>query len=151
LLAVALVGLMRCPEERRPELKAVAMQRVATAAVNEYRKGLLMECLEAYLPLEEPHLAVFFALLQTPQYQEARQMAQTTLERGREEGVEIGQRALVRRLLEKRFGPLSPAVVQRLAALPLDRLLELGDALLDPSLTLKTLGLEEQPPSGNAT
>jgi hypothetical protein len=65
-------------------------------------------------------------------------MAMTTYEKGQLEG----QRLLLRRLLEKRFGPLSAKASGRLAAMTADRLLQLSDALLSAK-SLKELGLVE--------
>jgi len=160
-LGVALSVLMRIPEERKAELKAEAMQRLATSPENEWRRYLLCECVEAYLPLEGPQLAEFEGLLQTEPYKEAmkmavtsfekgmekgvekgRQMAETSFEKGMEKGMEKGQRALLRRWLERRFSPLSEEVLQRLDSWPSERLPELGDAVLTAS-SLQELGLED--------
>jgi hypothetical protein len=143
LLGVALSVLMRIDEEQAAWLKARAMQRVATADLTPYRRYLLMECIEAYLPLEGPHLEQFRQLLLTEDFKEARMLAKTSFELGREE-VLTAMRALVRRLLAKRFGPLSDAVSQRLEAVPGDRLKELALALLDAA-SLTELGLEGSP------
>jgi hypothetical protein len=148
LLAIALVGLMRSPLQRRAELKAEAMQRVATAGVTEYRRHLLLECVDAYLPLEEPHLAAFQELLRTPKYREADKMVQTTFERGVEQGIELGHRALLRRLLEKRFGPLTEAVLKKLSSLTPEKLLEVSDALF-AAQSLQELSLVDAPPPGD--
>jgi hypothetical protein len=137
LLGVALSALMRVPAGRRAELKAEAMQRLATAPENEARRYLLCECVEAYLPLEGPQLAEYEHLLQSERYKEAQMIGLTSFEKG----VEKGQRALVERQLRRKFGPLSPAVQQRLAALPGDRLAELGEALMTTA-SLRELGLE---------
>ena len=53
------------------------------------------------------------------------------LEQGREQGLEEGQRTLVLRMLRKRLGGLDEAAEARIAALPTERLEELGEALLD--------------------
>jgi hypothetical protein len=58
-----------------------------------------------------------------------------------DEGVEKGQRRLLRIQLEKRFGPLSPTAQQRLDGWPAERLEELSVALLDAP-SLEALGLE---------
>src|SRR5262249_49207655 len=50
LLVVALSVLMRVDDNQRAWLKARAMQRIATAELTAYRRFLLMECVEAYLP-----------------------------------------------------------------------------------------------------
>ena len=64
------------------------------------------------------------------------------LEKGIEKGIEKGYRRLLQEQLEERFGPLSPAVLERLQQLPAERLSELGRALLRAH-SLRELGLEE--------
>jgi hypothetical protein len=150
LLGVALAVLMRIPPDEKAWLKARAMQRVAEAQLSEFRRYLLMECIEAYLPLEGPHLAEFERLLTTEEFKMALKIGKTSFETGMEQGQERGQRALLRRQLEKRFGPLSETVRQRLEAWPADKLPELGETLLTAK-SLAELGLEGDPaaPGGN--
>ena len=64
------------------------------------------------------------------------------MERGLQQGVEQGRRQAARLLLERKFGPLSDAVLARLAAWPAERLDELLLAVLDAQ-SLAALGLEE--------
>jgi flagellar biosynthesis/type III secretory pathway protein FliH len=66
--------------------------------------------------------------------------------KGREEGIEkgeeLGRRAMLREQLEHYFGPLSPAVVERLQQLPSEQILSIGK-LLRQAQSLKDLGLED--------
>ncbi len=55
---------------------------------------------------------------------------------------EHAQRALLLRLIERRFGPLSDDGRQRLEAVPADRLIDLGEALLTAT-SLRDLGLAD--------
>ncbi|HAN45141.1 MAG TPA: hypothetical protein DCQ32_01150 [Cyanobacteria bacterium UBA8156] len=50
---------------------------------------------------------------------------------GRQEGVRMGEAKLLIRLLSRRFGELRPSQQDRIAALPLEELEGLGEALLD--------------------
>jgi len=156
ILGVALSVFMRFAEDHRPAVKALALQRIATCGENEYRKFLLAECVEAYLPLEGEQQAEFERLL-AQEYTEAKMQALTSFDKGRikgrdegrdegrkegrNEGREEGQRTLLERQLRKRFGPLSPAALQRLQALSADKLAEVGEALITAS-SLGELGLE---------
>jgi hypothetical protein len=135
LLGVALSVLMAMPAERQAEFKAQALDRVLKSKENAVRKTLLCECIEAYLPLEGPALAEYEDLLLT-KYPEVRAMALTTYEKGLVEG----QRALLKEMIEERFGPLSPAVRKRLAALSAERLVQVAKALMTAD-SLKDLGL----------
>jgi hypothetical protein len=138
VLGVALSALMRVSEERRAELKAQAMERLATSPENEWRRYLLSECIEAYLTLEGPQLVEYERLLQTGPYQEANAMAVTSFEKG----IEKGQRALLQRQLERRFGRLSPAALERLTSWPGEQLGDLAEAFVTAA-SLKELGLED--------
>jgi putative transposase len=83
---------------------------------------------------------------QTEPYREIGPMMTTTYEKGKAEGVAEGMakglRRSVRLLLERRFGPLSPAVLQRLEAWPTDRLEELLLAVPEAA-SLQELRLED--------
>jgi hypothetical protein len=121
LLGVALSALMRVPAERRAELHAEALQRIARSGENDYRRSLLAECLEAYADLDEAQRLRLQELVATERYQDARPFMITTYERGRIE--ERRETALL--LLEKRFGALSAEAKQRLEVLSPDQLRQL--------------------------
>ena len=147
-LGVALAALMRISPERRAWLKAEALRRLVACPENEYRRYLLCECVDAYLPLEGPQLQEYEHLLLTEPYREVLPMATTWYERGMEKGIEKGQRRLLLVQLEDRFGPLSEAVRQRVSDWPVDKLDDLSRALLRAQ-SLQELGLE--PMSGEPT
>ena len=69
LLGVALSALMRLPADRRAELYAEGLKRIAGSGENDYRRFLLAECLEAYAELDEAQKERLQALLQTEAYQ----------------------------------------------------------------------------------
>jgi hypothetical protein len=146
LLGVALSTLMRVPPERRAELFAEGLQRIVRSGENDKRRFLLRECLEAYSELNEVQRERFRALLESEPYQEVKASMITTFERGLEKGIEQGivqgQRDTALLQLESRFGPLSPAVRQRVEALSPDELRQLTLDLLRAH-SLKDLRLEE--------
>jgi phytoene/squalene synthetase len=117
VLGAALSALMRVPAERHAELHAEALKRIALSGENDCRRFLLAECLEAYGQLDEGQRQRLQASLTTEAYQEARPLLQTTYERGQMEGyqrgIAEGQRKMALRLLEAKFGPLSPEVKHR--------------------------------------
>ena len=53
------------------------------------------------------------------------------MEKGVERGFQQGERTLLLRLLRKQLGDLSPEAAKLIDSLPLDRLEQLGEALLD--------------------
>ncbi|MGL4551554.1 MAG: DUF4351 domain-containing protein [Gemmataceae bacterium] len=142
LLGVAFVGLMRVPDGRKPRVKADALRRLAEAELTDISRYLLMEVVEAYLPLDGPLMQQYRDLLMTKEYAAVLKAAKTTFEMGEERGEEKARRSLVLKLLTRRFGPLSAVALQRLAAYPPERLEELGEALLTAA-SLAELGLED--------
>ncbi len=90
LLGVALSALMRLPEDRRAELYAEGLKRIAASGENDYRRFLLAECLEAYADLDEAQKERVQALLHTEAYREVEPLMKTTYERGIERGIEQG-------------------------------------------------------------
>jgi hypothetical protein len=103
-----------------------------------WRKFLLCECVQAYAPLTGDQRHDLDRLLVSERYSGVGTMVKTWSEQGEEKG----QRKLVRRQLEKRFGSLGKEAQARFQAWPADRLEELGEALLTAN-SLKELGLEE--------
>jgi Domain of unknown function (DUF4351) len=138
LLGVALSALMRLPADRRAELYAEGLKRIAGSGENDYRQFLLAECLEAYAELDEAQKERLKALLHTEAYHEVEPLMKTTYERGIERGIqqgiergiEQGERRLTLRQLEAKFGPLSPAVKRQVAALSPEALARLQIDLL---------------------
>ena len=82
LLGVALSALMRLPADRRAELYAEGLKRIAGSGENDFRQFLLAECLEAYAELDEAQKERLQALLHTEAYHEVEPLMKTTYERG---------------------------------------------------------------------
>jgi hypothetical protein len=146
LLGVALSTLMRIPADRRVELCAEELKRIARSGENDYRQYLLGECLETYAELDEAQRERLKVLLPTEQYPEVQSLMKTTYERGYEHGTEHGihqgelRAALL--LLEAKFGPLSPEVKQKVEALSPEALAQLLLDLLEAQ-SLEELRLED--------
>jgi hypothetical protein len=162
LLGVALTALMRVPPARRAAVHAEALRRLAEARENEYRRYLLLDCLEAYAALDEAQAEELEALLRTERYKEAQAMPMTSfekgvqaglqqglqqgleqgLEQGLQQGLQQGLRTTLEKLLEARFGRLSPDAQERLERLSRERLEALALVLLKAE-SLQELGLED--------
>lgn len=138
LLGVALSALMRVPPERRAEIHAEALKRIARSGENDWRRYLLAECVEAYADLDEEQKRRLQLLMTTEQYQEVRPLMITTYERG----WLAGQRETALLQLESRFGPLPAEIKQRVESLSPEQLRQL---LLDlvKAQTLAELGLQD--------
>jgi hypothetical protein len=137
-LGVALATLMRIPKERVAWLGAEALRRIKDAPLTEQQRFLLAECVQAYLPLDAEQQQEFERLVATEAYQGVRAMNTTWFEKG----IAKGRREMLRELLDKRFGPLSPRVLDRLNQCPPERLSDLALALLE-GRSLRELGLED--------
>jgi hypothetical protein len=129
---------MRVSPERRAELHAEALKRIAHSGENDWRRFLLAECVEAYGNLDEDQRQRLQALLTTEAYQEVRPLMMTTYERGKLEG----RRETALMLLEAKFTSLPPAIKQRVEALSPE---QLQQSLLDlvKAESLKELHLED--------
>jgi hypothetical protein len=138
LLGVALSTLMRVPADRRAELYAEGLKRIARSGENDYRQFLLVECLEAYAELDDAQKGRVQSLLHAEPYQEVQSLMKTTYERG----IEQGERRLTLRLLDAKFGPLSPIIRQQVEALSPERVSRLQLDLLKAH-TLEELHLDD--------
>ena len=121
---------MRLPADRRAELYAEGLKRIAGSGENDYRRFLLVECLEAYAELDEAQKERLQALLHTEAYPEVEPLMKTTYERGIERGIEQGERRSALRQMEAKFGPLSAKVKQQVEALSPEALAQLQLDLL---------------------
>src|SRR5262249_44952178 len=115
-LGVALSALMRIPPTRRTALGVEAWRRLVQCPENAYRRYLLCDCVDAYLPLDAAQRRDFETLLLNEPDPGVRTMAITLFDRvrqegrqeGQQEGLVQGQRQFFLMQLEERFGPLSP-------------------------------------------
>lgn len=130
-LAWALTSFMRITPQRRAWVKAESLRRVARAKLDHRRQTILVECLEAFTPLDRSQRREFERLVASEPYQEARHMTKTIfdeareqgfekgIEKGLQQGIEKGKHQALHELLllqlEQKFGPLSQRVRARLA------------------------------------
>ena len=142
LVGVALSALMRLPADRRAELYAEGLKRIAGSGENDYRRFLLAECLEAYAELDESQKERLQALLHAEAYREVEPLMKTTYERGIERGIEQGERRSALRQMEAKFGPLTAKVKQQVEDLSSNALAQLQLDLLNAQ-SLEELRLDD--------
>jgi hypothetical protein len=158
LLGVALSALMRQPADRRAELYAEGLKRIAQSRENDFRRFLLAECLEAYADLDDVQKDRVQELLHTEAYREIEPLMKTTYERGIEQSIERGiergierdiergieqsERRVTLRQLQAKFGPLSPDVKEHVEALSPEALAQLQIDLLQAQ-SLEELDLKD--------
>jgi hypothetical protein len=130
LLGVALSALMRATPERRAELHAEALKRIALSGENDWRRFLLTECVEAYADLDANERERLQALFATPEFQNVRPLMITTYERGKLEGKLETLREMLLMQLGEKFRPLPADLGERVARLSADQLEYLFVALI---------------------
>jgi hypothetical protein len=135
VLGVALSALMKLPAADRARIKAEGLDRIARSRENDAKKYLLAECFDNYLPLN-PAQAAEYERMQAERFAEGKVMATSFEERGRLKGA----RQMVRKMLDKRFGPLAPDVLQQLETLSIEKLEEIALAFHEAK-SLDELGL----------
>jgi hypothetical protein len=147
-LAWGLAALMDRGPLTRPELKLACLRRIAAADLDDARRVLLVDCVEAYLELNSDEAEEYARLCTVRENREVRRMATTWSERmkaqGREEGLHEGiqegllaLRAVLLGLLEQRFGSIPEKTRERVEAISsLERLARLHQR----ALTARSLG-----------
>ena len=147
-LGVALSALMRIPKEKIAWLGAEALRRVIEAPLEERKRFLLGECVQAYLQMDESQQREYDRLLEAKPYQGVKAMNLTVFEKGeisgiqkgRQEGRQEGQREMLRDQMEDKFGELPREILDQLGKLPVERLYPLSRAILRAN-SLDDLGL----------
>src|SRR5258708_11377748 len=128
---------MKIPKDRIAWLGAEALRRIIGAPLPDQKRFLLGECVQAYLPMDDQQQSEFQRLVTGEAYAGVRAVNTTWYEKGIEmgmekgmaEGEDRGRRAMLRDMLEHRFGPVSQAVAERLQQLSREQLLNLGKSI----------------------
>ncbi len=145
-LAWGLAALMQRGSLTRPALKLACLGRIAAAEMEETRRLLLVDCVEAYLELNSDEAAEYAALCTVQENREVKAMTMTWSERleakgmekgiakglqkGKRQGLQTLQKVLLS-LLEQRFGPLPEDTRGRVEAISsLSRLARLSERVL---------------------
>jgi hypothetical protein len=137
--ATALMAKMNIRPEDRVKVKAQILRLLATMRLDREKMDLIAGFVDSYLALTAKEELAFQTELDRVLDIEQKAMAMelmTSWERkgraeGRAEGRLEARRALVKRLLHRRFGGLEPAVERRVHRLSGDRLEALAEAVLD--------------------
>jgi len=135
-----MANMQRKPDEAAP-VKLACLRILAKLQLDPARRELISGFIDPYLRLTMKEEQQFGAELQQlhPQEKESVMEIVTSwmergLEQGRQEGRQEGlthERKLVLRLLRKRLDDLGPAAEEQIELLSVDRLDQLGEALLD--------------------
>ena len=129
-VAAALMAKMRIEPQDRPKVLIQCARMLATLKLDTARSELVWTFAESYLKLTAEETKQYereFASLAAEEQETAIQLISSFRREGRHEGKET----LVVRLMRKRFGVVSPELIQRLDVLSSDQLDELGESLFD--------------------
>jgi hypothetical protein len=133
---------MRILPAERPRVKLECLRLLATLRIDRAKTRLISHFVDSYLNLQGDERKLFTEELRALPVAERKDVMQFTnswIEEGRQEGLQKGLQKgrqegalrMVLRLLRRRLGALPKATTKRVAALPLDHLEPLGEALLD--------------------
>lgn len=139
-LATALAALMRIPREKIVWLGAEALRKIASSPLNDQKKYLLGECVQAYLEMDDEQTEEFDNVLKSQTYKEAKIMKQTIYARAIEEGHRLGLLEVVEMQLSERFGRLSEATLSQVRSLSEEDLKRLALQIFKAE-SLQDLGL----------
>ncbi len=157
VLAPALSALMGSNSTSRVIRKLRAYERMARADLDEARRWLLLYVVDKYIPLTDGETAELDRLLEPSSESEVKHMMLAYEERGMKKGLATGriegriegktegrtegEKAILLRLMRRRFGQMGPDVVARVEAITDPELLGvLADRVLDAH-TLADMGL----------
>ena len=145
-LGVALTALMKLPKDRVAWLVEEAKRRLRESPLNETRRLLLLRTLIEYLPIDVRSRDEYEAIIQGDKNAELQVVKNIIVreaeERGIAKGERLGQVGLLVAQLERKFGPLPPAVVTRLETLSPARIREIA-LTFSEAASLADLGLAE--------
>jgi hypothetical protein len=143
-LGVALAALMRIPKDQAVWFVAEALRRLVAAPLNDQQRFLLVDCVEAYLSLDDEQLREYQRVLQTSSDQGVHAMNKTTYDRGleaglgmglmqgREKGREEGARSILLRIATREFGAPTPELLTQIQTIhDLERLEALADRVFE--------------------
>ena len=117
-LGIALSALMKIPREKILEWGVEALRRIDGLSLTEQKRYLLGDCVEAYIDVDDSTLAAFHNRLERNATGRLKPMNKTRVElaeergeqkgrqEGRQEGLILATRAVLRELLEAKYGSI---------------------------------------------
>jgi predicted transposase YdaD len=133
-VASALMAKMKIAPQDRPKVKLEALKMLAGLKLNDAETYLVSGFIGTYLKLDRDEQAKFdkeLGKVMSPQKEETLEIITDWMERGIEKGLEQGKADLIMRQIRRRLGVLTPLEEEKVKALTIVQLDELGEALLD--------------------
>ena len=116
---------MNVPPAERARIKCESEWKIEQAKLDTKHKQLLLETVHSFTVLDEQQQQDYEALLKSPQFRKLKAMQKTIFDEAREMGALEGERSLLLRLLESKFGEVPDRLrnkVSRLDAAKITRL-----------------------------
>jgi hypothetical protein len=120
--------------EERPQVKLISLQLLSSLGLNPAQLHLISGFIDIYLklnPVEQVKFEEELARIEPVQQEEVMEIVTSWMETGIQKGLKQEALSLVRRQLNRRCGSLLPELQQQIQGLSLEKLEELGEALLD--------------------
>lgn len=141
-IAAALMAKMQFAGNERFRVKLECLRMIVTLKLNRAKTRLIAGFVDSYLELADLEQNAFDAaveMLEGPQKEDVMEIVTSWEKKGIKLGMQQGLQQgraeeasmLVIRLLKRRFGNLDDAVMERIRVLPLERLEQLAEDLLD--------------------
>jgi hypothetical protein len=125
----------------RVGLKTACFRRIVAADIPTDACALLVDCVATYLNLTPEEMSEYAILDMDGRNREAQTMEMSWGDRLRREGMELGARRMLIRLLDQRFGKLPESVEQRVEKInSVERLIRLAERVLT-ARSLEEVGL----------
>jgi predicted transposase YdaD len=125
---------MNIAPQEHPRVKLECLRLLATLRLYPARMKLISGFIDTYLRLnaeEEQLFQVQISTIESSQPEVVMEIVTSWMEQGIEQGRQQGEVALIMRLLNRRFGGVTPKVETRIRSLSIEQLENLGEALLD--------------------
>ncbi|MCY7283709.1 MAG: DUF4351 domain-containing protein [Cyanobacteria bacterium CAN_BIN43] len=120
--------------QERPLVKLECLKQMARLRLNAAQARMISGFVDTYLRLEAQEEEEFqreLDRIEPSQKEGVMEVVTSWMEAGIERGIERGERSLILRQLNRRFGSLPQVTQAQVEALSLERLELLGEALLD--------------------
>ncbi len=137
-VASALMSKMRMDTQQRPEVKLISLQLLASLGLNPAQIQLISGFIDTYLELNPEEQREFSEQLATIEPRQEEQVMEIVtswmregIQIGRQEGKQEEAVSMIRRMLTRRFGSLTPQLHSQIQSLSVTQLEDLGEALLD--------------------
>ena len=140
-VASALMAKMQIASIDRPKVKAECLRLLVTLKLDPAKMQLISGFVDTYLNLNETEEQIFrdeLGTIESEQKEQVMEIVTSWMRTGIEQGIEQGRKeglqresALILRQLKRKIGELTPEIEEQVKGLDIEKLENLGEALLD--------------------